>query len=122
MNNTDDSVSDFKKKNRHFQVWIPSKLMAQLEAELKTLEEEIKKSSSSPSGIGISTQKMKTNFLNWRTKRNFRRIQIPQNAFIILFLTCNGIATERKFQKKSVFRPIASNAKNAFQGALWRNV
>jgi hypothetical protein len=26
MNNTEDSLSDFKKKNRHFQVWIPSKL------------------------------------------------------------------------------------------------
>lgn len=34
--NTDYSVSDFKKKNRHFQVWIPPKLMTKLEAELKT--------------------------------------------------------------------------------------
>jgi hypothetical protein len=36
--NTDDPVSDFKKKNRLFEVWIPSKLMTQLEKELKTFD------------------------------------------------------------------------------------
>jgi hypothetical protein len=37
MTNTDDSLSEFKKKNQLFEVWIPSKLMTKLEAELKTL-------------------------------------------------------------------------------------
>jgi hypothetical protein len=43
MNNTDDSVSEFKKKNRHFQVWIPSEFMTRLEAELKTFGGENQK-------------------------------------------------------------------------------
>ena len=41
--NTDESVSDFKKRNRLFEVWIPSKLMTKLEAELKTFGGENQK-------------------------------------------------------------------------------
>jgi hypothetical protein len=60
--------------------------------------------------------------LNQRIKRSFHRIQMLQNAIIMLFQENNGIATERRFQKKSVFRLIASSAKIAFQDVSWRNV
>jgi hypothetical protein len=52
VTSVDDSVSEFKKKNRHFQVWIPSKLMTRLEAELKTFG-------------GRNQREQFIDFLNW---------------------------------------------------------
>jgi hypothetical protein len=49
-----------------------------------------------------------------RGEKPENREELPKDpddpdAIIILFLTGNGIATERRFQKKSVSRPIANN-------------